>query len=855
MHHKSFRLPRNRRILFFASVMAAAPSAFTWTFMPLASVELSHETEQVAGTEKVLRAKEAYLKEGKQINFPIVQNLRDIFQEFIVDDTRPLIALDNFRQVNVGPLDYPVILRTPVPTVHRKVIGRKSQYHVILGSSTVLYRNMSSFDNIEQTPCSESIFLDTFNVYKYLCLVIRWPVFVLKLKPFGLTVHIKMYPPIYIVQLEMGEIYLELFIGLGYALSSYITFPSEMVINGMILLRESHESVYTEHNTLLRWINEVLASFDRTANHHTFLIFSVGQIVNASIIEERLLDTAGYIKYIRVLQICPSCSHPINSTHGMVLPIKLESFNYEYIRRVAFINLDVNPVWAPANMHEDVLVVKTFNFCRNCVIKGKYEFWKKYMESNTLSSLEWVALAHSHVWNSIMRNFTLASTGDNGECTDWVTENSNFVISMDPFPYLSSLMTFPYFLSNHTNKLRIVGCAERGESPLPFEEFIWVFEKCVWFAILVSSVTFMLGTRFLINDSFTPENLMSVLKVLLEQGDPFQNFVVRRKQVRIMIGLFLLMGLILSNAYKNTNVYNMVVHRKPILYSYFEELKQDNIIVYTRGLSMYEAKPQGCKNKNPNHSEKCFEIMEGFAHTLMTEVEDAAEQYAYNFFAKHRGSQVDPTLITNGLQDAVSLHEEVKLKYRNSLLEMISNRSYSFDEANLIGYYALKNISAPEQTKIIQRSLVKCHRAAAVLPEMLARYTYKVLVKTEKLPNAFIGKESFSSIDWLFTVGGIVSPNLIKRIHGIGESGVWQLWVKMFTETYLRNENVSEVKAVNMEGNVVMVFVVWAVGAGIAILSGLLEYTWVEIYPSKYFYYFISLTGMIWARCVAVFLH
>lgn len=52
--------------------------------------------------------------------------------------------------------------------------------------------------------------------------------------------------------------------------------------------------------------------------------------------------------------------------------------------------------------------------------------------------------------------------------------------------------------------------------------------------------------------------------------------------------------------------------------------------------------------------------------------------------------------------------------------------------------------------------------------------TSQTLVKQNKLPDIFAGKEALGEVDWLFYLSGIVLPQLIKRIHNIGESGIWQ---------------------------------------------------------------------------------
>lgn len=195
----------------------------------------------------------------------------------------------------------------------------------------------------------------------------------------------------------------------------------------------------------------------------------------------------------------------------------------------------------------------------------------------------------------------------------------------------------------------------------------------------------------------------------------------------------------------------------------------------------------------------------------------------------HNFNETDPTLVDNGLPDEISLRENVVSKYKQVLQDRIPNRGYDSIQVKLQSSFALLEIPITEQTEIIQKSVSNCHRAAAILPVMEARDMYKELVKEEKLVYAFIGEESFSNIDWLFYFYGIIPPNLIKRMHRIRESGVWQWWVDMFAQKHLMNENTDIVKAANLAGNIVIVFVVWGVGMGLAFLSAYLEFMYALI--------------------------
>lgn len=92
--------------------------------------------------------------------------------------------------------------------------------------------------------------------------------------------------------------------------------------------------------------------------------------------------------------------------------------------------------------------------------------------------------------------------------------------------------------------------------------------------------------NLLSNIAATKSNGLTFLKVILEQGDPFPASVGNVTKFLVIIGLLLLMGIILSNAYKNTNVYNMVVPKRPLVYKDLKDLLKDGFTIYTRSLGI-----------------------------------------------------------------------------------------------------------------------------------------------------------------------------------------------------------------------------------------------------------------------------
>lgn len=81
----------------------------------------------------------------------------------------------------------------------------------------------------------------------------------------------------------------------------------------------------------------------------------------------------------------------------------------------------------------------------------------------------------------------------------------------------------------------------------------------------------------------------------------------------------------------------------------------------------------------------------------------------------------------------------------------------------------------------------------------------------------------------MFSMRGIISPTLVRQLHRIGESDIWQCWLDLFEGNKVNKGNLGNVKPANMDGNIVVVFAVWVCEIGLAVLFTFLEYTYLHI--------------------------
>lgn len=138
--------------------------------------------------------------------------------------------------------------------------------------------------------------------------------------------------------------------------------------------------------------------------------------------------------------------------------------------------------------------------------------------------------------------------------------------------------------------LRFVSCCRPPISPLAFQELTNVFDEKIWLLLLATLIILVLyknvivgrhKLQFFIN-TLASDTLPEFLKLLVNQGDIFFTRVKEGTIWRLPFGLPLLTSAVVSNAYLNKNVYNMVKPREPVPYETFDQLIHDNFNIYSR---------------------------------------------------------------------------------------------------------------------------------------------------------------------------------------------------------------------------------------------------------------------------------
>lgn len=434
-----------------------------------------------------------------------------------------------------------------------------------------------------------------------------------------------------------------------------------------------------------------------------------------------------------------------------------------------------------------------------------------------------------HIWMTILGNYSISVDHDhvcsNGKLSRIIGSSilfQNGLTTRSLFPsWTDGANLFPVVIQEQPLlNMKFVTCNQRGLHDLPFIQLLNVFDTSVWIMIIVIYVVIV---RVIVAMREPPKskpalrrnvcNLFLIGKALLEQGDLVPESISSDRIIQWIIGAYILTGVVLSNAYKNTNVYNMIIPRKAIFYEKFQELFNDNFTIYTRAM---------VSKLNPLHAKSETDIFDRrvdmhYVHEIQFSGYDPI--YTYQVFSELK---VLHTMLTRLLKGEIQ-HER---NLTGTLLEKTSLAPFIVDFLNralTYGGHLMFNgtsirfrdieqrmkeyFSALEQNKLFQM-LRKCETIAILLPE------YDCVVYAQQLPSddqprlISIGKESIG-LKFAFSLKGLLPGYIIHRIRDTHAANIWSRWVYLVKETVkfkFSQINRVPLEKPTMKGNILVIF-------------------------------------------------
>lgn len=757
--------------------------------------------------------------------FPVVHNLENIISDYA--SAHCLIILDNFRQVNFKVhrnSQSPVIIRTnTLYSIH------PSSAHLwgIFGPPNLAHRNITrSWNGIFNCPLSK--FLGGMDGWKYhsdichkLVMANVWKY----IKPWNCIVQMAIYPT-----LHYYNIYGLLKIDLNrFTIRPYL-FPSFPSLELQFFLHEwppatPKNSCDYNNKDFVQLLahaglqDSVIEEYFRMV----FLKFTVSVGTRAFPIDAKLSDPVGLIVTVELMRVWPKLQH---KNEIILIPMS-RLLNFSFLRE-SVLPPNLKLVWfiVDSELGENIfgyMVQSLWNdrhdssFLNQC---KRHDF--------VMNPVKQVGRAYADIWLDIMTNVSVRSADWGMHCR---IEDNCAGITTSFTPYVKGSLYFPYFIQDEMSTLGFVSCGESKLSSLPFRELTSVFDGWIWLMLILTMIAVIIPLRSLSEVQVgSSSSWLSPLKLFLEQGDPYLASVTNDRRMRWFIGTFLLAGIVLSNAYKNENIYNMITPRNPILYETLEELIRNNFTIYSRIIDL-------------DASVSYYKI-----HATIRSLEVVHQKYVYLNKGGFHGiavpeiSVVERTLVNAlhslylykvGLASAyihlwldhaqfINLLRVSKITLTTHVTEImkvaIENVIFSEEGRKKEGnpFYRLllerqKELVSRSESIIFHNLLKDCKNVAVIQSKYLCRDLALKVKSDGKRTNVVVGRESYSDLLWLFYLRGALPHQLPTRIKTTYEAGIWWRWLALFKKTD-NNGNPPDVAPARMDGNIMVVFLIWMFG-------------------------------------------
>lgn len=786
-----------------------------------------------------------------ELQYPRLDNLDVYLQSFV--DSNCLITVDNFRQTNFRLSHIaPMIERNLMPFAEIDYFNMHAQLK--LGPRDYIIPNNTK--KIEE--CQFSKFFITMLHWTF-CVYLDVKKFWRYAKPWNCKVQISVFPPSYFYDI-LQHLLDDETDGSGL-IDCRSVFPSVDAGSIKIFIQEcpsitpnnTHTSITDNDEGGSSWVIPSFCSRDVfCTNIFLLLTVTVSEIQNIEI-----WSSKGTISTMSLIR---PCSHWTKERNPLQVPRRTIRHldNPQNLLEEALPSPEFNLVWEIANSVSGGNAIDHMeNVLFNCGQFGKES--RIHHKSDPVSL---IGLGYAHIWFSIMGNFTIRNIISQVKCSSVRHEYTKNVeishITLEFAPYIRNMLIFPYFLKENIHSLRFVSCEERGFTSVAFQELVKVFDNQSWLLILASAISVVIPLQVFYRRKYAlvPEWVAPV-KVFLEQGDPFPNEATSKDNLKVVISTFLLMGVVLSNAYKNSNVYNMILPRNPVPYEYFRELLRDNFTIYTRvtelQVSRYrilywfplinpistwldaDLQHSYAKHNFSIGSSQIFLLAVSEIVTVLMSYIDAfdsrkvlGKEYLEGDYKEAiRQSRVSASQAfgKTRLQPSVSDLMETALQNMMSYIQKDRFKEYAYMQ-NFEKEVRQTFLKLEEERLFIQ--LKRCNKVALVMPEFNCwKYARKLKVENG-FAHAFVGKdESYSDIEWMFVLRGIIPPHLPMRIKSAHESGLWSRWTQLGKiigthGDYAVNGH-HNVVAGNMKGNIVVIFVVWSCGLSLAFACFIIE--------------------------------
>lgn len=425
---------------------------------------------------------------------------------------------------------------------------------------------------------------------------------------------------------------------------------------------------------------------------------------------------------------------------------------------------------------------------------------------------------------------------------------------------------FPIMWDIDMLAIRILSCGQGTQSPLAFGDLIHVFDHYTWIAVVATFAIVLIFkcifVKIMLSLSFNQtvnlpqqksafakvqNDVFVLLKIFLEQNGLSGELENTGFGWKTVSGIFLLTCVVLSNAYKNTNVYNMMTPRVSQPFETIDQLIENGFKLFTRGLPtkprFEDPEVKRILKSKLNRSQHSIWSLEHRRNKtfVLSEVLELTEALKSDWPQSTFSRSENHTFSV--LVDNFHMHTQ-----SISILKETVRAQKKFNWEELATNYRVEAPSYMQfQKRRFRQMVIDCDQLAIILPTFLCQSAKNLRRNYAGEGMVGIGKESIFSIGIGIAFSGVISRKLLKRIWSFEESSIWKHWEMLIagSKTFSNEHPRSHPVRPTMQGNIVVIFSVWLAGLSLALPIFMLE-----LLPCKNWAMELSTKILYWGSCL-----
>lgn len=157
------------------------------------------------------------------------------------------------------------------------------------------------------------------------------------------------------------------------------------------------------------------------------------------------------------------------------------------------------------------------------------------------------------------------------------------------FPSVRFIEVSPYFFPDKDQFYSFITCSGTLKNLIDFSGFISAFDLISWLLLIICFLAIgMFNTFATKNNAYDTIRLFIGFKILLEQSDAVIKDSKQERHIYWLFGTTILMAVVLSNAYRGSNITSLTAPLKPVLLTNFSQLVDLNFTIYTKIFDYYD---------------------------------------------------------------------------------------------------------------------------------------------------------------------------------------------------------------------------------------------------------------------------